>query len=66
MPSRKQNSASPSPGRIQKAQGNGRNGQYGMKHPPSNWQVRLRPRDTTVYVSQGRTVLAHQHRRLRV
>jgi glycogen debranching enzyme len=58
MPSRKQNSASPSPGRTQKAQGNGRNCQFGMKHPPSNWQVRLRPRDTTVYVSQGRTVLA--------
>ena len=29
-----------------------------MDHPPSNWQVRLRPRDSTVYVSQGRTVLA--------
>ena len=29
-----------------------------MDHPPTNWQVRLRPRDSTVYVSQGRTVLA--------
>jgi len=34
------------------------NGRFGMAHPPSNWQVRLRPRDTTLYVSQGRTVLA--------
>ena len=27
-------------------------------HPPNNWLVRLRPRNSTVYASQGRTVLA--------
>jgi hypothetical protein len=37
---------------------NGHERESGLAHPPSNWQVRLRPRDTTVYVSQGRTVLA--------
>ncbi|HST77980.1 MAG TPA: glycogen debranching N-terminal domain-containing protein, partial [Verrucomicrobiae bacterium] len=27
-------------------------------HPPNNWLVRLRPRNSTLYASQGRTVMA--------
>src|SRR5579872_2322400 len=48
------------PGKQKVARRNsgGSNGRFAMAHPPSNWQVRLRPRDTTLYVSQGRTVLA--------
>ncbi|HEV2114383.1 MAG TPA: glycogen debranching N-terminal domain-containing protein, partial [Terriglobales bacterium] len=58
MPARKQNLARPRSRAQNEPHPDGRNGRFALPHPPVNWQVRLRPRDTTVYLSQGRTVLA--------